>query len=157
MCIPAVAAAALIAGGTAAVGVIQGNQMAKATNRALNAQNAQRKTEIDQATTADINDRLREMRREQSRIMVAAGEAGLSLQSGGVESLLLDSAMQAELANDRSLANRESRRAASDVSTQAQMQSKYTPLGAGLKIGLSAGGAAQNVKNAESRAIRNGG
>lgn len=156
MCIPAIAAAALIAGGTAAVGVIQSNAIAKATNNALNQQNALRKEEIDKAATAEINDRLREMRREQSRIMVAAGEAGLSLQSGGVESLLLDSAQQAELANDRSLANRESRRTASDAETQARMQSKYTPLGAGLKIGLAAGAAFANQSAADSAAIRKG-
>lgn len=156
MCLPAVAAVALVAAGTAAVGVIQQNAMASATNRALEQQNALRKEEIDDATTADINDRLREMRREQSRIMVAAGEAGLSLQSGGVESLLMDSAMQAELANDRSLANRESRKAASDASTQSQMQSKYTPLGAGLKIGLAAGGAFANQSAANSAAVRKG-
>ena len=156
MCVPAIAAAALIAGATAAVGVVQSNQVAKQTNRALNAQNAVRKKEIDQAATAEVNDRLREMRREQSRIMVAAGEAGLSLSSGGVEALLMDSAQQAELANDRSLANRESRKLASDAATQSQMQSKYTPLGAGLKIGLAAGGAALGQYAQDQDAARRG-
>ena len=140
MCVPALAAAALIGAGTAAVGVIQSNQAAKAYNKNLNAQNALRKEQIDDTATAEINDRLRAMRREQSRVMVAAGEAGLSLNSGGVEAMLLDSAMQAELSNDRSIANRESRRAASDAQTQSRMQSKYTALGAGLKIGLAAAG-----------------
>lgn len=142
MCLPAVAAAALIAGATQAVGVISANQQAKAANAALNQQNTVRKQEVDKAATAEINARLREMRREQSRIMVAAGEAGLSLQSGSVESLLMDSAMQAELANDASLANRESRKLASDAETQSRMQAKTTLLGAGLRIGLAAGGAA---------------
>lgn len=156
MCVPALAAAVLIAGVTSAVGVIQSNQMAKATNRALNAQNALRKEEIDEATTAQVNDRLREMRREQSRIMVASGEAGLSLNSGGVEALLLDSAQQAELANDRSLANRESRKLASDAETQANMQSKYTPLGAGLKIGLSMAAAGMGQQASTQAAVNRG-
>lgn len=142
MCLPAVAAAALIAAGTQAVGIVASNQMAKAQNRALQQQNDLRKTEIDKAATAEINARLREMRREQSRIMVAAGEAGLSLQSGSVETLLMDSLMQAELANDVSLANRESRKLASDAETQSRMQAKTTWLGAGLRIGLAAGGSA---------------
>lgn len=142
MCLPAVAAAALIGAVTTGVGVVVQNQQAKAYNRALNEQNTVRKKEIDKAAAAEINARLREMRREQSRIMVAAGEAGLSLQSGSVEALLMDSVMQAELANDTSLANRESRKLASDIETQSRMQAKTTLLGAGLRIGLSAGGAA---------------
>lgn len=141
MCIPAVAAAVLVAAGTAAVGVIEQNQAAKATNKALNAQNTERKHEIDQAATSEINDRLREMRREQARILVAAGESGLSLGSGSVEALLLDSQQQAELANDTSLANRESRKLASDTETQSKLQAKTTLLGAGLKIGLAGAGA----------------
>lgn len=154
MCLPAVAAVALAAAATTAVGVIQQNQAAKAYNKNLNSQNALRKEEIDKAATAEINDRLRAKRREQSRIMVAAGEAGLSLSSGGVEGLLMDSAMQAELSADRSLANRESRRASSDAATQSQMQSKYTALGAGLKIGMAAGSAALGQHTADKRAER---
>lgn len=156
MCIPAVAAAALIAGATQAVGIVAANQQAKAYNRAVNQQNQTRKKEIDQAATAEINDRLREMRREQARIVVAAGEAGLSLQSTSVESLLMDSMMQAELSNDRSLANRESRKLASDAEAQSKMQAKTTLLGAGLQIGLAAGGAALGASN-RSRAATNAG
>lgn len=140
MCNPLIAAAA-IAATTTAVSIIGQNQAASATNKALNAQNELRKKEIDQAATQEINSRLREMRREQSRIQVAAGEAGLSLSSGGIEALLRDSAMQAELANDASLANRESRKLASDAETQSRLQAKTTTLGAGLQIGLSAGSA----------------
>lgn len=150
MCIPAVAAAALIAAGTQAVGVISANQAAKQTNRALQAQNDQRKREIDRAATAEINNRLREMRREQARIQVAAGEAGLSLGSGSVEALLFDSLQQAELANDTSLANRESRKLASDADTASRLQAKTTLLGAGLRIGLAAGSAAMNAKGAQA-------
>jgi osmotically-inducible protein OsmY len=140
MCDPLTAAIAIAAVSTG-VQAIAGNQLASATNKALENQNRVRKEEIDKATTAEINDRLREKRREQGRILVAAGESGLSLTSGGVEALLLDSEMQAKLANDRSLANRESRKKASDAETLANMQSKTSALGAGLQIGLAAGNA----------------
>ena len=128
MCIPAVAAAALVAAGTQAVSVIASNQMAKATNRALNQQNTARKKEIDQAATAEINERLREMRREQARIVVAAGESGLSLNSTSVEAL------------------------ASDAETQSRLQAKTTLLGAGLQIGLAGGGAYLGAKGNERAA-----
>lgn len=142
MCLPVVAAAALIAGATVGLQTVMENQAAHATNRALQAQNTQRKTEIDQAATQEINDRLRAMRREQSRIQVAAGESGLSLGSGSVEAQLQDSLMQAKIANDVSLANRESRKLASDAETRSKLQSSTTALGAGLKIGLASAGAA---------------
>jgi hypothetical protein len=128
------------------VGVISENQAAKAQSRALNAQNEQRQREIDRATTAEINDRLREKRREQGRIAVAAGEAGLSLQSGSVEALLMDSAQQAELSNDRSLANRESRKLAAAADAQAQVPSRTTTLGAGLRIASAAASAGISAK-----------
>lgn len=152
MCIPAVAAAALIAGATQAVSIIATNQAVKANNKAVQASNETRKKQIDQAATHEVNERLREMRREQGRILVAAGEAGLSLQSGGVENLLLDSVQQAKLSSDTSLANRESRKLASDAQAREQLQAKTTLLGAGLRIGLAAGGAAQGVKNKQSAA-----
>ncbi|MCR5870677.1 MULTISPECIES: hypothetical protein [unclassified Sphingomonas] len=100
-----------------------------------------REKEIDRAATAEINDRLREARREQGRIMVAAGEAGLNLESGGIEALLIDSAQQAGLSNSRSLANRESRKDAARTEAQARMSSRPTALGAGLQIALSGGSA----------------
>ena len=140
MCNPLIAAVALAAVSTG-VGIVAQNQAASASNKALTAQNELRKQQVDQAATAEINDRLREKRREQGRIMVAAGEAGLSLNSGGVESLLMDSTMQSELANQRSLANRESRKAASDAETNSKYQAKTTALGAGLQIGLSSASA----------------
>ena len=140
MCNPLIAAVALAAVSTG-VGIVAQNQAASASNKALTAQNELRKQQVDQAATAEINDRLREKRREQGRIMVAAGEVGLSLNSGGVESLLMDSTMQSELANQRSLANRESRKAASDAETNSKYQAKTTALGAGLQIGLSSASA----------------
>lgn len=151
MCDPTLALVAIAAAGTGVETIAQ-NQIASQQARAINSQLATRRKEIDRAATAEMNNRLREMRREQSRIMVAAGEAGLSLSSGGVENLLLDSVMQAELANDASIANRESRRAAADADAQAAMPAKTTVLGAGLKIGLSAGGKYFQGEAAKERA-----
>ncbi len=132
------AAIAVVSTAASVVGQIQAaNHQADA----INAQNTERKKQIDQAATAEINDRLREARREQGRITVAAGEAGLNLNSGGVEALLVDSAQQAGLADSRSLANRESRKAASNADAQAQMPSMPTVLGAGLQI-VAAGASA---------------
>ena len=74
--------------------------------------------------------------------MTAAGEAGLSLNSGAVDSLLLDSAMQQSLANQRSLANMESRIAASDAEANSMRSRVAAPtlLGAGIRIGGTVAG-----------------
>ena len=144
MCLPAAAAAVVLAAAAAAASVVSQIQSAKAQTKAINAQNDARQKEIDQAATGEINDRLREARREQGRIMVAAGEAGLNLSSGSVENLLMDSAMQAELSNDRSLANRESRKKAAAAEAQALIPSRPTALGAGLQISLAAAKAYAN-------------
>lgn len=144
MCDPISLAAIAVVTTTASV--VGQAQAAKATNKAINQQNNAAQKQIDQSTTAEINDRLREARREQGRIAVAAGEAGLSLSSGSVEGLLYDSAQQASLSNDRSLANRESRKLATAAEAQARLQSTPTVLGAGLQIaaaGLSAYGGAK--------------
>lgn len=151
MCDPISAGLAIVAAATQAVSVVSQNQAASANNRAVEQQLGVRKKEIDQAATAEMNARLREARREQSRILVASGEAGLSLTSGGIESLLLDSVQQAELSNDASLANRESRKAAADAEAQSKVQAKTTVLGAGLQIGLAAGGSALNSVAAQRR------
>jgi len=139
MCVPMAVAAVALAAASTGIQAISSMQAAKQQGRAINAQNEQRQKEIDRASTAETNDRLREARREQARIAVAAGEAGLSLSSGSVAAMLMDSAMQAELANDRSLANRESRKAASAAEAQARMPARLTPLGAGLQIAMAAG------------------
>lgn len=141
MCVPMAAAAVGLAIATTAASVVSQSQMAKAETRRIKAQLARREAEIDTNTTAEINARLREKRREQGRIEVAAGQAGLNLQSGSVEALLMDSAMQAELANDTSMANRESRKAAARDEAQAAVPFRPTALGAGLQIALAGGNA----------------
>lgn len=144
MCEPISIGIAVAAAG-AALSVVGQIQSANAANKAIKKQHAVQQKEIDQATTAELNDRLRQARREQGRILVAAGESGLNTESGAVEALLGDAAMQATLANERSLANRESRKEAATADANTKMVSKPTALGAGLQIGLSALNAANSA------------
>jgi hypothetical protein len=130
---------------TTAVSTIGQIQSANAANASIKAQYATKTKEIDQAATQEINNRLRQMRREEARIQVAAGESGLSLESGAIKALQSDAEMQAGLSNEVSLANRESRREAARAEANTQMVSKPTLLGAGLQIGLAAANAAQGA------------
>jgi len=146
MCAPAIPLIGMgVAAATTAVGVVGQIQAANAQAKAINAQLAARDKEIDQKASAEINDRRREARRQQGRILVAAGESGLSLASGNIEGLLVDNAMSATLSNERTLSNRDSEREAAKAEAQAAMPSKPTVLGAGLQIGLSGLGAFTNA------------
>ncbi len=143
MCLPAAIAIPIaLAAATTAVSVV--GQIQSANNEAarIKAEAKVKKTEVDQQTTAAINERLRQARREQGRIMVAAGESGLNTSSPVIENLLSDASMQASLANEESLANRASRRQAITAEANAAMPTKPTLLGAGLQIALSGASAA---------------
>jgi len=146
MCLPAaIAIPVALATATAAVSVVGQIQSANAQAKAIRAQHDAKQKEVDQAASAEINARLRQARREQGRIMVAAGESGLNTSSPVIEGLLADSAMQATLSNQQSLANRESRKRATTAEANALMPSKPTLLGAGLQIALSGASAAQGA------------
>lgn len=146
MCLPAAIAVPLAIGAaTTAVSVVGQIQSANNAQRALQAQHDAKQDELDQATSHQINERLRQARREQGRIMVAAGEAGLNTASPVVQGLLTDAAMQATLANQTSLANHESRSKSITAEAQALMPSKPTVLGAGLQLALSGASAAQRA------------
>lgn len=130
---------------TTAVSVGAQIQSANKANARIQAQYEAKSHEIDQATSQEINDRLREARREQGRIMVAAGESGLNTGSPLVTGLLNDASMQATLANQTSLANRESRKRSTLAEANAAMVTKPTVLGAGLQIALAGANAAQSA------------
>jgi hypothetical protein len=134
-----------LAAATTAVSVVGQIQAANSANKAIKAQHAVQQKQIDQASADEISQRLRQMRREQGRIMVAAGESGLSTESGSVSALLADSAMQAGLSNQTSLANRESRKEAATADANTKFVSKPTALGAGLQIGLATAQAGLNA------------
>lgn len=133
------------------VSIAQQAKTAKAQNRAISDQLDASQEEARQLATSEIFDDMRASRREQGAIRAAAGEAGLALNSGAVDGLLFDSAMQAELNMDRSLANQESRSNA-NVAEATSMYSQVdnvSPLGAGLQLagaGLSAWSGVQGAK-----------
>jgi hypothetical protein len=85
---------------SAVTGAVSANESADAQADAVRAQLKIQQEEKRATATAEINDRLRDMRREQARIKVAAGEAGLQL-GGSIDLLLKDSLMQQELFEDR--------------------------------------------------------
>ncbi len=86
-------------------------QSAKAQQKAIDAQLATTQQEIRVAQTAELNERQRVARKEQARIKVAAGEAGLNI-GGSVEALLKDSLMQNQLSAERTNLNAESQQRA---------------------------------------------
>jgi hypothetical protein len=146
MCLPAAIAIPIaIAAATTAVSVVGQIQAANHANAQMKAQLAVEDKQINQAAAQEIDNRLRQARREMGRIMVAAGESGLSLDSGSVKALEEDAGMQASLANEQSLANRESRLDAAAAQANSQAVSKPTLLGAGLQIVLSGASAAANA------------
>lgn len=135
--------------------------MAKAQNAAISQQLDVTNEEARRKASSEIFDTMRAARREQGRVRAAAGEAGLAL-TGSVDGLLMDSAMQAELNNGRSIANQESRTAANTAeatSMYSQVQNTNA-LGAGLQIastGLNSWSGIQGAKIAKSQASQNAG
>ncbi|MBD8677557.1 hypothetical protein IFT55_03770 [Sphingomonas sp. CFBP 13720] len=139
---------------TAAANVSAQIKSANAQTKAINAQRTVVREETRQKASAELFDSMREGRREQAKIRAASGEAGLSLSSGGsIESLLLDSAMQTELANDRTIANMESRHRANEADADSMLSriQKPTALGAGLQIASAAASGWAGVENAKIR------
>ncbi|MDP9423278.1 MAG: hypothetical protein M3Q19_10695 [Pseudomonadota bacterium] len=139
MCEPVTAAAILAVASTAAQ-VVGEAKAAKAQAKAVRQSLKVSQEEARAEATSELFDQMRAARREKGRTMAAAGEAGLSLESGSVEALLLDSAMQTEFKNDRTLANLESRnRALVDQANAAMSRIQGpTPLSAALRVGASA-------------------
>lgn len=119
-------------------------QSAKAQQAAIDAQLQQNLTEFSAKASAETNDRLREARREQSKIKVAAGEAGLQL-GGSIDLLLKDSNLQSSMAAGRIQDNmgREVNNAAAEANSMSSRIESPTLLSAGLQIGNSAVGGYQ--------------
>lgn len=130
---------------TTAVSVVGQIQSANKANARIQAEHDAKQHEVDLQTSEQISSRLREARREQGRIMVAAGESGLNTASPVVQGLLTDASMQATLANQESLANRASRKREITAEADADMVTKPTMLGAGLQIALAGANAAQSA------------
>lgn len=139
---------------TAAANVVAQTKTANAQTKAINEQRTVVREENRQAASAELFDRMRAGRREQGKIRAAAGEAGLSLSSGGsIENILLDSAMQTEMATDRTIANMESRHRANEADANSMLSriQKPTALGAGLQIASAATSSWSGVQGAKIR------
>lgn len=143
MCDPVTIGITALAVATSTAEVVSQAKAAKAQTKAILNQREVMLEENRRAASAELFDRSREARREAARIRTAAGEAGLSLTSGSVEAMLMDSAMQQELAGDRTLANYESRNRATNAEAKSMLShvQKPTALGAGLTIAGAAAGA----------------
>jgi hypothetical protein len=153
MCEPitaSIVAGALTVASTAA-NVFAQAKSAKEQAHAINNQLKVNTEESREQATDELFDQMRATRREQSRIRSAAGEAGLSTDSGNVEDMLMDSAVQGQLKNDRSIANLESREASLQANAESQMSKVQSPtvLGAGLQIASSAVSAWSGVRSAQ--------
>jgi hypothetical protein len=129
---------AVVAVVSTAATVVGEIQAADAQNAAIKQQFQSQQDEIYKQETAELNDRARQARKEQARIKVAAGEAGLQL-GGSVEGLLFDSLMQTGLANERIHLNADSQREASaqEANRMFSQVQKPTLLGAALRIGAA--------------------
>lgn len=121
---------------TTAAGIYTANKAADAQEAAIRDQLANLEEESVKTEVAEVNDRLRAMRKEQGRAKAAAGEAGLQLGSGSIETLLKDSLMQTTLGNAGTHLNagRERRAGRSEANSMLSRIQKDTALGAGLKL-----------------------
>lgn len=143
-----------------AASVVTEYQSAKNQNKAISDQLAQGQKQVAQQESSQLNERAREARKEQGRMMVAAGEAGLQLSSGSIEAMLLDSAMQQKLADANIGQNAENQSADQTAEANRYYSQVQAPsvIGAGLRLvssgvqGYAAGRAATIGKQAASSA-----
>lgn len=153
MCDPVTAAIAVgVTTVASSVGqVVAQSKSAKAQTKAIRSQQALMKEETRREASAQLFDQMRAARREQGKVRVSAGEAGLGLNSGSVEGLLYDTAMQMEQQGGRTLANMESRHASNTAEAASALSriQKPTALGAGLQIGSSMASAFSGVQGAK--------
>jgi hypothetical protein len=149
MCDPVTAT--VLAVTTAAASSVAQIKAAKAQEKAVRQQMELAAVENQRVASAELFDQSRAARIEKGRVMSAAGEAGLSLSSGSIQTLLTDIAMQRTLQGDRTIANMESRHAqnvAEGASMLSQIQ-RPTALGVGLNMataGVNAYSGATSLK-----------
>lgn len=136
MCVPLAVAGLIASVAGSAVGIIQQSKAANAQAKAIANQQAVVNEENRKAASAELFDQARATRREQAKIKTAAGEAGLSLTSGSIEGLLMDSAMQMELQGSRTIANMESKEQSNNAEAESMQSQISRPsiLGAGLQL-----------------------
>lgn len=138
---------------SAAAGIVSQVKSAKAQEAAIREQLAENLEQNTDKAASEINERMREARREQGRIKVAAGEAGLQL-TGSIDTLLRDSLMQSNLAETAIIDNRDRANDGAYREAKSMMSQVESPtvLGAGLQLatagmqGYSAGTSIASAK-----------
>lgn len=145
---------AVAAVATTAVSLVGQQQAADAQRSAIDSQLQQNYTNIAKQQQSQENDQLRASRREESRIKVAAGEAGLSLGSQSIEMMLLDNQMQTGLNSERIGLNTDIQRqnAQAEANHSLSQTATANALGAGLQLGLS--GASGYISGSKLQATR---
>lgn len=138
MCEPVTIMTSLAVASTAA-SIVSQVRGAKAQEAAIRDQLQAAEQETNSKAVAEINERQRAARREQARIKVAAGQAGLQL-GGSIDTLLQDSLMQAGLAEERITDNRDTelRNTRREANSMLSRVESPTLLGAGLQLASSA-------------------
>lgn len=141
MCDPVTAVVVGVAALTSVGNSLSQRASVKAQAKNLSNQAQAASDEATREASAEMFDNMRAARREAGKTRAAAGEAGLSLESGSVEDLLMDSAMQSELKNDRTLANLESRNKQinNELQAKASQLSMPTTLGMLWNANMAAG------------------
>lgn len=140
MCGPyALAALAFV---SSTVSAVEQNKSAKRQIAAINEMADNQREQIGQQEGAEISDSLRQARRDQSRIAVAASQSGLNL-SGSVDTLLADAGMQATLRNENTSLNADIQRQQAIDSANANLSrvNKPSALSSGLQIASATAGA----------------
>lgn len=120
---------------TTAASIVGEVKAAKKQEAAIREQLAESITQVDDKAVGELNDRQRAARREQGRMKVAAGEAGLQL-GGSIDLLLKDSLMQSGLSAERTTGNRENELKNVTAEANSALSRVETPtlLGAGLRL-----------------------
>jgi hypothetical protein len=154
--------ATVLAVATTAAGTITQIQSAKAQEKAIRSQMEAAANENRQIASAELFDQARAARVEQGRVLAAAGEAGLNVTGGSLQTLLTDIAMQKTLQGDRTIANMESRHAQNVAEGESMLSqtTRPTALGAGLQIasaGVSAYSSASSLKVQKKQASEDAG
>lgn len=130
------AGAATLGVASAGASFIQQAVTANSQNKAITDQLAQGQEQVKEQQASQLEQRQREGWKEQGRMQVAAGEAGLQLSSGSIESMLMDSQMQTSLdgGNINLNAEHQDQNLASEAGRYYSMVNNPSIIGSGLRL-----------------------
>ena len=132
---------------TTAASVATQIKSANSQIKAINKMEENQREQIGLQQGAEETDSLRQARRDQGRIAVAASQGGLNL-SGSIDTLINDAGMQGFLRNENTGLNADIQRQQAIDSANANLSrvNKPTALSAGLQIASSTAGAYAGAK-----------